>query len=132
MAASPVQGLVVLVLTYLLGVATFALGGFPPMAAVFLGGSYALSALAALMFSRGVLELFVGVDRPIAFFTVLRRVTEPLMALLAPLTPAFLLPFAASLYHAFLFYTLKTFLFGDAVLNVPPLFIVLYIALVAN
>lgn len=131
MRSSAFRGLVIIVGAYVLGVITFAAGGFPAIAAVFLGGSYALTALAALMFSRGVLELFLGVDRPITFFVVLRRITDPLLALFDPLTPGFLLPFAASLYAAFLFYLLKTFLFGDAVLGVPPLFILLWLRLVA-
>lgn len=131
MSGGPLRGLGILVAAYLLGVATFVAGGLPPAAAVFLGGSYALSALAALMFSRGALEFFVGVERETAFFVVLRRVTDPLLALVGPLTPGFLLPFAASLHAAFLFYFLKTFLFGDAVLGVPPLFILLWIAFVA-
>lgn len=130
MSAEAFRGLAVLVAAYLLGVATFALSGLPVVAAVFLGGSYALSALAALMFSRGVLEFVIGVDRPIAFFVVLRRITDPLLALIGPVTPGFLLPFAASLYAAFIFYFLKTFLFGDAVLGVPPLFILIWIAIV--
>lgn len=132
MTASPLRGLFVLCAAYVLGVATFAFGGYPLVAATFLGGSYALSALAALLFSRGILELFVGIDRDIAFFTVLRKISDPLMALIEPLTPSFLLPFAASLYAAFLFYFLKTFLFGDAVLGVPPLFILLFFFFVAG
>jgi hypothetical protein len=131
MPASPMRGLFVLCVAYFLGVATFAFGGYPIVAATFLGGSYALSALAALLFSRGILELFVGIHRDIAFFTVLRKISDPLMALIEPLTPGFLLPFAASLYGAFLLYFLKTFLFGDAVLGVPPLFILLWFFLAA-
>jgi hypothetical protein len=132
MTASPMRGLFILAVAYLLGVGTFAMGGYPLIAATFLGGSYALSALAALLFSRGILELFVGIDRDIAFFTVLRKLSDPLMALIAPLTPSFLLPFAASLYGAFLFYFLKTFLFGDAVFGVPPLFILVWFFLAAG
>lgn len=125
----PLRGVLILAAAYVLGVVTFATGGFPPMAAVFLGGSYALSALSALMLSRGVLEIFLGLDRPGVFFLVLRRVSDPLLAMLGPLTPAFLVPFAQALYAAFLFYFLKTFLFGDAVLGAPPLFIMLWLAL---
>ncbi len=132
MTASPLRGLLILCLAYVLGVATFAFGGYPLVAATFLGGSYALSALAALLFSRGILEFFVGIDRDIAFFTVLRKLSDPLMALIAPVTPGFLLPFAASLYGAFLLYFLKTFLFGDALLGLPPLFIVLWFIIAAR
>lgn len=127
MKASALSGVLLLVGTYLLAVMTFVLSGAPTEVAVFLGGTYALTAIAAFLFSRGILELVVGADRDITFFVVLRKLTDPLLALTAPMTPAFLLPFAVSLYAAFLFFFLKLFLFGDAFLNVPPLFIVLYL-----
>lgn len=130
MASPAIRGILILALTYVLAVLTFVLGGAPGMAAVYLGGTYALTALAALLFSRGILELMVGVDRDIAFFVVLRRTTDPLIALFAGITPGALVPFAVSLYVAFLFFFLKLFLFGDAYLGVPPLFIVLYLSIV--
>jgi hypothetical protein len=126
--SSPVlRGLLMLAGFYLLAVATFLLSDMPGEVAVYLGGTYALTAVAALLFSRGVLEFLIGVERDIAFFVVLRRVSDPLLALIAPITPGFLLPFAVSLYGAFLFFVLKLFLFGDAYLGVPPLFIVIYL-----
>jgi hypothetical protein len=125
---SPVmRGIAILALTYLLAVATFLVLSAPGIVAVYLGGTYALTAIASLLFARGLLELFVGVDRDIAFFVVMRRVSDPLIALVGPITPGFLLPFAVSLYAAFLFFFLKLFLFGDAYLGVPPLFILLYL-----
>ena len=126
MNALALRGLLIVGITYVLGVGIWIWGGAPANAAVFLGASYALTALAAVLFSRGILEFFLGMDREIAFFVVLRRVTDPLIALFAPLTPGFLLPFAVTLYTAFLFYFFKVFLFGDALLGVPPLFIVLF------
>lgn len=128
--ASALPGLLILAATYLAAVVTFLLGGAPQAVAIYLGGTYALTALAAFLFSRGVLEFLVGIDRDIVFFVVLRRVTDPLVALTAPLTPGFLLPFAVSLYAAFLFFFLKLFLFGDAYLGVPPLFIPIYLSVV--
>jgi len=128
MSKLALRGLIIIALTYLAAVATFLIGGAPGIVAVFLGGTYALTALAALLFSRGLLEFVVGVDREIAFFVVLKRVTDPLLALFDPITPGFLLPFAASLYTAFLFFFFKIFLFGDAFLGLPPLFIVLVAA----
>jgi hypothetical protein len=128
--ASALTGLLILAATYLAAVVTFLLGGAPQAVAIYLGGTYALTALAAFLFSRGVLEFLVGIDRDIVFFVVLRRVTDPLLALTAPLTPGFLLPFAVSLYAAFLFFFLKLFLFGDAYLGVPPLFIPIYLSVV--
>lgn len=126
MQSHAIRGLLILGLTYLLAVVTFLIGGAPQIVAIYLGGTYALTALAALLFSRGILELFIGVDRDITFFVVLRRVTEPLIALVMPITPGFLLPFAVSLYAAFLFFLLKLLLFGDAFLGVPPLFILIF------
>lgn len=126
MQSPVISGLVILGLTYMLAVVTFLIGGAPQVVAIYLGGTYALTALAALLFSRGVLEFFIGVDRDIAFFVVLRRVTDPLLALVAPITPGFLLPFAVALYAAFLFFFLKLLLFGDAFLGIPPLFIVIF------
>jgi len=127
MQASALSGILLLVATYLLALGTFLFAGAPAEVAVFLGGTYALTGLAAFLFSRGVLELFVGSDRNITFFVVLRKLTDPLLALTAPITPGFLMPFAVSLYAAFLFFLLKLFLFGDAFLGVPPLFILLYL-----
>jgi len=127
MQSSALRGLLIVAATYIIAVATFLIGGAPGIVSVYLGGTYALTALTALLFSRGVLELVIGVDRDIAFFVVLRRITDPLLALINPITPGFLLPFAVSLYGAFLFFFLKLFLFGDGFLGVPPLFIVLYL-----
>lgn len=125
------RGMLILIATYVMAVFTFAIAGAPQIVAVYLGGSYALTALAALQFSRGVLELMIGTDRDIAFFVVMRKISDPLEALFAPITPRFLLPFAVSLYVAFLFFFLKLLLFGDAFLGVPPLFIVIYLAVAA-
>lgn len=131
MDSPAVRGVIIVALAYVLAVATFLVLRAPPMVAVYLGGTYALTALASLMFARGLLEFFIGVEREIAFFVVMRRITDPLMALIHPLTPGFLAPFAVSLYAAFLFFFLKVFLFGDAFLGVPPLFILLYVLLAA-
>lgn len=127
MSALALRGIMVVAITYVLAVVTFLYANAPGIVAVYLGGTYALTALAALLFSRGVLELLVGVNRDIAFFTVLRKVSDPLIALIQPMTPKFLLPFAVSLYAAFLFFFLKVFLFGDAFLALPPLFILFYL-----
>lgn len=123
--------MLIMATTYVLAVLTFVLAGAPQMVAVYLGGTYALTALAALQFSRGILELMVGTDRDIAFFVVMRKISDPLESLFAPITPSFLLPFAVSLYGAFLLFFLKLFLFGDAFLGVPPLFIVIYLLIAA-
>lgn len=131
MPASAFGGILLLIATYLLALGTFLIAGAPANVAIFLGGTYALTGLAAFLFSRGVLEFFVGSDRDLTFFVVLRKLTDPLLALTAPLTPGFLLPFAVCLYSAFLFFLLKLFLFGDAFLGVPPLFIVIYLVVMS-
>jgi hypothetical protein len=128
--ASPISGILIIVGAYAVAVATFLIGGAPGISAVYLGGTYALTALASFLFARGILELLVGIDRDIAFFVVLRKITDPLIAVISPVTPGFLMPFAVSLFGAFLFFFLKLFLFGDAYLDVPPLFIVIYVAIV--
>ncbi|WP_439530840.1 hypothetical protein [Pannonibacter sp.] len=128
---SAITGIFILAGTYVMAIVTFLLGGMPAEVAVLLGGTYALTAIAAFLFSRGVLEFVVGSDRNITFFVVLRKVTDPLLALVAPITPGFLMPFAMALYGAFLFFFLKVFLFGDAFLEVPPLFIIIYLMLMS-
>ncbi|WP_249695111.1 hypothetical protein [Stappia sp. WLB 29] len=131
MPASAFGGILLLIATYLLALVTFLIAGAPANVAIFLGGTYALTGLAAFLFSRGVLEFFVGSDRDLTFFVVLRKLTDPLVALTAPITPGFLMPFAVCLYSAFLFFLLKLFLFGDAYLGVPPLFIVIYLVVMS-
>lgn len=126
--ASPVTGILIIAAAYAVAVATFLLGGAPGISAVYLGGTYALTALASFLFARAVLELVVGIDRDIAFFVALKRITDPLIAVIAPLTPGFLVPFAISFFAAFFYFFLKLFLFGDAYLGVPPLFIIAYLA----
>lgn len=132
MPASAFGGILLLIASYLLALGTFLIAGFPANQAIVLGGTYALTAFAAFLFSRGLLEFFVGPDSQLTFFVVLRKLTDPLLALTEPITPGFLLPFAACLYSAFLFFLLKLFLFGDAFLDVPPLFIVIYVIVMSS
>ncbi len=127
MNASPAFGLIIIAATYAMAVLTFLLGGLPAEAAVYLGGTYALTALTSFLLARGILEFFVSFDRDATFFVAMRRLTDPLLAVVAPITPGFLVPFAASLYAAFLYFFLKLFLFGDAFLGLPPLFIVVFL-----
>ncbi len=131
MDALVLRGLALLAGLYVLAVVTFVALGLPAVAAIYLGGTYALTAIASLLFGRGLLELFINTDRDMVFFTALRRVSDPLLALIRPITPNFLVPFAVSLYAAFCYFCLKLFLFGDAYLGVPPLFIVFYLLIVS-
>lgn len=103
-------------------------GGAPvrsPVLAALLAGAYALASLAAIVFARGVLGLFVDFTRPVAFFRALSRITDPLIALFAPVTPGFLHPAFRPFYAAFCLFFLKMLIFGG--LGAPPL--LLYLAL---
>lgn len=131
MSRLALRGLLILGVTYALAVLTFLLGGFPQQASVYLGGTYALTGLASFLVARGILELFVSFNRDASFFVAMRSLTDPLIALVKPITPGFLVPFAATLYAAFLFFFLKLFLFGDAYLGIPPLFILLYLMIMS-
>jgi hypothetical protein len=131
MSSLALRGLLIMAGSYLLIVVFFMLNGLPATFAVYLGGTYALTALTSFLLARGILEFFVSFDRDAAFFVVMRRLTDPLIALVAPITPGFLVPFATSLFAAFLYFFLKLFLFGDGYLGVPPLFILAYLILMS-
>ncbi len=81
-------------------------------------GSYTLTALAAVVFARGVLGLFVDLSRPVAFFRALGGVSDPFVALFAPLTPGFLHEAARPFFAAFCLYFLKMLIFGA--FGAPP------------
>ncbi len=67
---------------------------------------WALKAVAYTLAGRGALGLFFSFDRPIAFFAVFRGVTDPFLALMAPVTPGFLIEKMVPFYSAFLFFAL--------------------------
>ncbi len=88
-------------------------------------GTYALTSLAAIVFSSGVLGLFVDFSRPVTFFRVLGSITDPLVALFAPVTPGFLDPALRPFYAAFCLYFIKMLLFGIGAAPPPWIFILL-------
>lgn len=90
-------------------------------------GAYTLTSLAAIVFSRGVLGLFVDFSRPVAFFRALAVVTDPFMALFAPITPAFLHEAMRPFYAAFCLYFIKIFVFGG--FGAPPVWLFLLLVL---
>ena len=114
---------------YWLGVP--AAGGGPrPKSTVLAGlaaGSYSLTALAAIVFSRGVLGLFVDFSRPVAFFRALAGITDPFLALFGPLTPGFLHEATQPFYAAFCLYFVKFFIFGG--FGAPPPWLLLLLVL---
>lgn len=88
-------------------------------------GSYSLTALAALVFSRGVLGLFVDFSRPVAFFRAMAGLTDPFLALFGPLTPGFLHEAMQPFFAAFCLYFVKFFIFGGFGLAPPWLLLLL-------
>ncbi len=88
-------------------------------------GTYALTSLAAIVFSRAVLGLFVDFSLPVTFFRVLGSITDPLVALFEPVTPGFLEPAFKPFYAAFCLYFIKMMLFGIGATPPPWVFILL-------
>ena len=88
-------------------------------------GTYALTSLAAIVFSRAVLGLFIDFSRPVAFFQVLGTITDPFVALFEPVTPGFLHPAFKPFYAAFCLYFIKMMLFGVGAAPPPWVFILL-------
>lgn len=133
MRASALHGLAILAGALLLSYAAFAVLGLPagpgaaPGFTAFLAGAYALTSLAAVVFARGLLGLFLDLSRPAAFFRALTGLTDPLMALFRPVTPGFLHPAFRPFHAAFCLYFLKLTIFGG--LGAPPLLLYLVMAL---
>ena len=90
-------------------------------------GAYALTSLAAIVFARGVLGLFVDFARPVAFFRVLGGITDPFVALFAPVTPGFLHEAMHPFFAAFCLYLIKMLIFGA--FGAPPPWLFLLFAL---
>lgn len=93
--------------------------------ATWVAGSYTLMALAATVFARGVLGLFVDFSRPVAFFRALAGVTDPFMALFAPITPSFLHEAMHPFYAAFCLYIIKFLIFGGFGVFPPSLLLLI-------
>ncbi len=90
-------------------------------------GAYALTSLAAIVFARAVLGLFVDFSRPVAFFRVLGGITDPFVALFAPVTPGFLHEAMQPFFAAFCLYFIKMLIFGA--FGAPPPWLFLLFAL---
>jgi uncharacterized protein YggT (Ycf19 family) len=129
------RGLLILTGAFLLCFVVFANQG-PPRAeggaeidstffATVAAGTYALTSLAAIVFSRAVLGLFVDFSRPVTFFRVLGSVSDPFVALFEPVTPGFLDPAFKPFYAAFCLYFIKMLMFGIG--GAPPPWILLII-----
>jgi uncharacterized protein YggT (Ycf19 family) len=129
------RGLLIMIGAFVLCFAVFVSQG-PPRAeggaqsgsaflATLVAGTYALTSLAAIVFSRAVLGLFVDFNRPVTFFRVLGSITDPLVALFAPVTPGFLEPAFKPFYAAFCLFFIKLLIFGG--FGAPPPWLLLLI-----
>ncbi|MFQ5566201.1 MAG: hypothetical protein ACE5EU_07550 [Paracoccaceae bacterium] len=129
------RGLLILVGAFLLCFAVFVALG-PPRAeggaqidsaffATLAAGAYALTALAAIVFARAVLGLFVDFSRPVTFFRVLGSITDPLVALFEPVTPGFFEPEIKPFYTAICIVFIKMLIFGG--FGAPPPWLLLLI-----
>jgi uncharacterized protein YggT (Ycf19 family) len=83
--------------------------------------------LAAIVFARAVLGIFIDFTRPVAFFRALAGITDPFIALFAPITPGFLHPAFHSFYAAFCLYFIKMMIFGG--FGAPPPWVFILLAL---
>ncbi len=135
MSDRALRGLLILIGAFVLCFVVFLTQG-PPRAegapevdsvifATIAAGTYSLTSLAAILFARGVLGLFVDFSRPVAFFQVLGSITDPLIALCEPLTPGFIEPPLKPFLAAFWFYFLKVLCFGMGAVPPPWLFLLL-------
>lgn len=69
--------------------------------------TYILAALAWTLIGRFVLGFFVAEDSPNYIMRFFRRLTDPVIRLLAPVTPGFLHPLFIPLYAAFWMFALR-------------------------
>jgi len=122
MDSPSIRAILILAGAFLLCFAVFATQGVPVAGggepvrsgtiAALAAGSYSLTSLAAIVFARGVLGLFFDFSRPVTFFRTLGGVTDPFVALFAPVTPGFLVEQMRPFYAAFCLYFIKMLIFG--------------------
>lgn len=131
------RAVLILAGAFLLTFAVFATLG-PPMAeggtrpdsailATIAAGTYTLTSLAAVVFARGVLGLFIDFSRPVAFFRALAGIADPFVALFGPITPGFLHQAMRPFYAAFCLYFLKILIFGG--FGAPPIWLFILLLL---
>ena len=135
MNSSAQRGLLILIGAFLLCFAVFMLLGAPRAEggvktdsiffATLAAGTYSLTSLAAILFSRAVLGLFIDFDRPVTFFQVLGSITDPFIALFAPVTPGFLEAAFRPFYAAFCLLFIKMLVFGG--FGAPPPWLLLLV-----
>ena len=135
MNSPALRGLLILIGAFLLTFVVFMIQGSPraeggaqidsTFFATVAAGTYALTSLAAIVFSRAVLGLFVDFDRPVTFFRVLGSIADPLVALFEPVTPGFLEPAFKPFYAAFCLFFIKMLMFGG--FGAPPPWLLLLI-----
>lgn len=135
MSSLALRGLLIMIGAFLLTFLVFNVQGLPvaegskrvdsTFFATVAAGTYSLTSLAAIVFSRAVLGLFVDFSRPVTFFQVLGSITDPLIALFEPVTPGFLDPAFKPFFAAFCLYFIKILLFGVGAAPPPWVFILL-------
>ena len=135
MSSLALRGLLILIGAFFLCFVVFKMQG-PPMAeggaridstffATVAAGTYALTSLAAIVFLRAVLGLFVDFNRPVTFFRVLGSITDPLAALFEPVTPGFFEPDFKPFYTAICLFFLRILMFGG--FGAPPPWLLLLV-----
>ncbi len=133
------RGLLILIWAFLMCFVVFMVQG-PPMAeggaridstvfATVAAGTYALTSLAAIVFSRAVLGLFIDFNRPVTFFRVLGSITDPFVALFAPVTPGFFEPALKPFYTAICLFFIKVLIFGGFGAPPPWLLLLMWLTL---
>lgn len=131
------RALLILSIAYVMCFAVFATQGVPvaegservesgALAAI-AAASYTLTSLAAIVFARAVLGIFVDFSRPVTFFRVLGTLTDPFIALFRPVTPGFLDPAFYAFYAAFCLYFIKLLMFGG--FGAPPPWLLILFAM---
>lgn len=131
------RAVLILIAAFLLCFLVFATQGVPvaqggtpvfsTVLATIAAGTYSLTSLAAIVFARAILGLFIDFSRPVAFFRALGSVADPFVALFAPVTPGFLHPAFHAFYAAFCLYFIKMMIFGG--FGAPPPWVFLLFAL---
>lgn len=79
-------------------------GGLQGLQVAVTAANWSLKAIAYTLVARGALGIFLNLDRDIAFFVVLNKVTLPFVILAKPVTPGFLLERLVPFYVAFLLF----------------------------
>lgn len=114
------RAILITAIAYVTAIAAFMFLGASRDVSLFLGGSTALMALALLMLTRGVLEA-MNPDRGVNEGGLFRYCSDAFMVL----TPGEMGAAGKALIAAAIIYFTKMVVFGDAMLGMPPLWLML-------